>query len=71
MKMDFNIKNMSCSGCAANVERTVSGLKGVSKTEVRLATGDMTVEFDEKAITAKEIINVVSKSGYPASEKRG
>ncbi len=45
MTYTYKISGMSCSGCASNVERTLSGIPGVLKVLVDLKTGEATIEM--------------------------
>ena len=69
MKENFAVTGMSCSACSARIQNTVSKLDGVGKAEVNLLTNSMHVEYDEKKITADDIINKVVSIGYGASLK--
>ncbi len=60
----FNVTGMSCSACAARVERAVSSLEGVTACSVNLITNSMTVEGD---IKSEAIERAVKDAGYHAS----
>lgn len=62
----FQITGMSCAACQANITRAVQKLPGVSEVNVSLLANQMTVEFDETAVTRGQIIDAVVKSGYGA-----
>lgn len=64
----FNVTGMTCSACSARVEKAVSKLDGVSSVSVNLLTGSMKAEFDEKELSAGDIIKAVEKAGYGASQ---
>ncbi|MBR5485324.1 MAG: heavy metal translocating P-type ATPase [Oscillospiraceae bacterium] len=67
MHQKFSVTGMTCSACSANVDRTVKKLSGISAVNVNLLSNSMTVEYDEKTISASEIINAVQQAGYGAS----
>ncbi len=67
MKQKFNITGMTCSACSAHVEKAVAKVKGVNSVTVSLLTNSMTVDYDEKAVSAKTLCTAVKKSGYGAS----
>ena len=67
LKQQFDVTGMTCSACSAHVEKAVAKLKGVNKVAVNLLTNGMTVNFDEKVISADDIISAVVKSGYGAA----
>lgn len=62
----FTITGMSCSACSSHVESAVTKLKGVSAVNVNLLANSMNVNYDEKIIDEKEIINAVVMAGYGA-----
>ncbi len=57
---------LHCAGCAANVERTVKKIQGVSDVCVSIASNTMTLQMDTSAVTADEIISAIRKAGYDA-----
>lgn len=69
-KEKFCVTGMSCSACSAHVEKSVSALQGVQNVAVNLLTNSMQVEYDESAVSEKEIIKAVKKGGYGASPDR-
>lgn len=38
-KVDLKIKGMSCAGCAANIEKRLNKLEGITSAVVNLASG--------------------------------
>ena len=52
-KLKFNVYGMSCSACAARVDKVVRELDGVKDVAVNLLTNQMTVDFDEPATVEK------------------
>lgn len=67
MKQRFNVTGMTCSACSAHVEKAVAALEGVSKVEVNLLSGNMTVDYNENSQSIDSIIHAVEKAGYGAS----
>ena len=72
-KQKFNITGMTCSACSAHVEKAVNKLEGVKTASVNLLANSMVAEYDEGAISPRDIIDAVVQSGYGASlpEKAG
>lgn len=66
-KVKFDIKGMTCSSCSAHVEKTVKSLQGIKQVSVNLLSNSMVVEYDEKNINNKAIIDSVINVGYEAS----
>ena len=67
MKERYHISGMTCSACSAHVEKAVNKLEGIEKVSVNLLTETMEVSYEEKKLTADEIIAAVVKAGYGAS----
>lgn len=71
MKIEkFNVTGMTCSACVAHVEKSVRKLNGVQDVTVNLLTNSMSVEFEDTALSADEIVNMVQDAGYDASLKQ-
>jgi len=62
----YNVTGMSCAACQARVEKTVSGVPGVTSCNVSLLTNSMAV--DGTAVP-DAIIKAVQQAGYGASKK--
>jgi copper chaperone CopZ len=60
----LKVTGMSCSGCAANVEKALKGVDGVTKTTVDLKGGKATVEYDPAKTDEKSLAGAVKKAGY-------
>lgn len=65
-KQNFKIIGMSCSACAAAVEKSTSTLHGVIKSSINFATEKLSVEYDENLISSEEIQAAVKDAGYQA-----
>lgn len=66
-KLEFTIKGMRCAGCAANLQKKISALSGVSNCMVNIATNTMTLEFDRSVLPEEKIVDAVKKAGFQAS----
>lgn len=64
MKKKFNVTGMTCSSCSSNIEKEISKLEGVHSVFVNLISNSMIVEYDDKVINCKKIVNVVENIGY-------
>lgn len=62
----FAIEGMHCASCVRQVEQQVSGLAGVEKADVNLATEQMAVRFDPATVDAESIAAAVAKAGFRA-----
>ncbi len=67
MEQKFKITGMTCAACSAGIQKTVNKLDGVERADVSLMGECMTVDYDDKAITAEEIEEAVVNLGYGAS----
>ncbi len=71
MKLKFDVSGMTCAACSARVEKVTGDVPGVSKVEVNLLAGKMTVEAENES-AVDQIISAVSNAGYsavPAGQK--
>ena len=69
MKTQFDVTGMTCASCSARVQKSVESLPGTADVQVNLLTNSMTVEYDEKALTASDIIMKVKSAGYGCAVK--
>lgn len=69
MKQNFDVTGMSCAACSARVEKAVSKISGVENVSVNLLKNSMAVNFDDKAVTERDIISAVENAGYGAAVK--
>lgn len=69
MKTQFDVTGMTCASCSARVQKSVESLPGAADVQVNLLTNSMTVEYDEKALTASDIIMKVKSAGYGCAVK--
>ena len=65
-KESFDITGMTCSACSSRVEKSVTGLTGVSEVSVNLLKNSMSVSFNPDATSTAAIAAAVVKAGYGA-----
>lgn len=65
-KERYSVTGMTCSACSAHVQKAVAAVNGVQSVQVNLLQNNMTVEFDEAAVTPDAIFSAVKKAGYGA-----
>ncbi len=58
---------MHCAACAANIERALRRVEGVSDAGVNLATEEAAVTFDDTRLIYQDIIAAVESVGYGAA----
>ena len=63
----FQVTGMTCSACAAHVEKSVSKLNGVKNCTVNLLSNSMTVDFSSDLVSVPDILHAVESGGYHAS----
>jgi len=66
-ELNLSISGMHCASCAANIERDLSTLDGVSTCRVNLATRSAVVTYDRARVNAQAVINRIQKLGYGAA----
>lgn len=64
MKMTLRIGGMHCAACSRAVERALKKTDGIKEANVNIATEKASLEFDDKKLKYKDIVNVVVKAGY-------
>ncbi len=60
----LKVTGIHCSGCAANVERVLKRVKGVSAATVNLSSGQAIVDYDPAVSGEKDFAAAVTKAGY-------
>ena len=63
-KIKINIEGMTCTSCAANIEKSLKKENGVKNVSVNFATRTAEITFEDKLINEKRLFNIVSKMGY-------
>ena len=70
MRLVFQVSGMSCAACSSAVERVTGQVDGVSKAEVNLLSGKMTVTAESDSVIPA-VIAAVSGAGYRAQLQGG
>ncbi|MGI6110382.1 MAG: heavy metal translocating P-type ATPase [Eubacteriaceae bacterium] len=65
-KAAFEIEGMSCTACAAAIERKVNSLNGVDSAVVNFATEKLVVSYDPAQLNSSQIEESISGIGYKA-----
>ncbi|WP_312635893.1 heavy metal translocating P-type ATPase [Oscillibacter sp.] len=68
-KEAYNIIGMHCAACSSSVERVTRKLPGVSRSEVNLTTGVLSIEYDEGQTAPEDIVKKVEKAGFGCKPK--
>jgi Cu+-exporting ATPase len=67
-RLDFKITGMTCSACAARVEKAAAKVPGVVKANVNLAVERLAVEG--AGVGEQAVVDAVTEAGYGASRLR-
>jgi copper ion binding protein len=63
-KIELTIKGMHCKSCVVLVKEALTDVKGVKEANVDLPKNKAVVEFDEKLVKEKQLIDAIEKEGY-------
>ena len=63
-EITLGVSGMTCSACAANIERVLKKKEGVDSVAVNLELGRAKVGFDPSLISPKEIEETIESIGY-------
>ncbi|MBF0225692.1 MAG: copper-translocating P-type ATPase [Desulfobacterales bacterium] len=66
-KAEFAVSGMTCSNCAANIEKALNGgIKGIINASINFASERLTVEYIPSETNVSSIASTVKKTGYTA-----
>ncbi|MFY9708233.1 MAG: heavy metal translocating P-type ATPase, partial [Desulfobacterales bacterium] len=63
-KISLPITGMSCANCAANIERGVKKLDGVTEVNVNFASEKVAVAYDPQKLGVEDLVDKIKKTGY-------
>jgi Cu+-exporting ATPase len=69
-KLSIAISGMTCSNCAANIERGLKKLNGVKETSVSFASEQASVSYETGEVSLNDIIEKINGLGYKAVTAR-
>lgn len=64
--MQFDIRGMHCSSCAAALERAIKKLPGADQVYVNFAAAMLSLDVDPGKLSAEEIIKAARSAGFEA-----
>ena len=64
-EVTLNVPKMSCGHCTMTVENAGKALAGVQSVKADLETKQVSVSYDESAVSLDEIKQAITDSGYP------
>jgi Cu+-exporting ATPase len=66
----YKVTGMTCSACAAHVQKAVAKLDGVAESDVNLATEKLNIKFDETKQSFESLQKTVDNAGYGLIEEQ-
>jgi copper-transporting P-type ATPase V len=63
-ELDLEVSGMTCSSCAARVEKTLAAQAGVADAAVNLATGRARVHLDPSMVDTSDLASALGHIGY-------
>lgn len=67
-RLQIKVQGMTCASCAGRVEKALKAMEGVQGAAVNLAMETASVDVTTSTITTADLIRVVEKAGYGASD---
>lgn len=69
-RVRLDIEGMTCSACAARVEKALKKVEGVKEVNVNIATNKATIEYLSSETNIKEMQLAVENAGYKAKKEQ-
>lgn len=66
----FNVKGMTCNGCASHVENDVNKLPGIVSVDAIYEEATAKVEFDQTKVSLNQIEEAINGTGYKVVGKK-
>ncbi len=63
-KQTFRVTDMHCSACVMRLEGLEDDLPGVKRIKASYQKQQMEVEYDEKQLSAAQIVAAIQRLGY-------
>ncbi|TDW25779.1 Cu+-exporting ATPase [Breznakia blatticola] len=64
MKQKIDVTGMTCSACAAHVEKAVKKLPGTKEANVNLMQNKLLIDYDPKVTSEQDISSAIEAAGY-------
>ncbi|MBC8316710.1 MAG: copper-translocating P-type ATPase [Desulfobulbaceae bacterium] len=71
VRLELSLKGMHCASCSSRIEKVVSGLDGVQRVSVNLATNTGRVIYLKNLISSRKIKDAIKDLGFEASNLLG
>jgi Cu+-exporting ATPase len=69
-KVDIHIMGMTCTTCAATVEKALAEMPGVERANVNFASEKASIEYDPAKVDLAKIKSAISQLGYGTAPKK-
>jgi Cu+-exporting ATPase len=69
-KAKIHITGMTCTNCAATVEKSLAATKGVGKATVNFASEEASIEYDSSKVNLSTITDTINQLGFKAAVKK-
>jgi copper chaperone len=66
METTLKVSGMTCQGCVNSVKKVLEGVPGVTRAEVSLEQGNVTVWFDPALAGIEKFRTAIEDAGYEA-----
>lgn len=66
----FDVKGMTCNGCASHVENDVNKLPGIIKVDAIYEEATAKVAFDQNKVRLTQIVKAINETGYSVRDKK-
>ncbi|NYZ76371.1 copper-translocating P-type ATPase [Candidatus Micrarchaeota archaeon] len=64
MKRTIRVIGMHCANCALNIEKGLRNMPGIKNSDVNFTTEKAHVEFDEKIVSERKLLEKIKELGY-------
>ena len=64
IEIKFLIEDITCTGCAMDMENILLDLNGVEEASLNYAAGEFSIQYDPGEIEVKSIIKKVKNLGF-------
>jgi copper chaperone CopZ len=64
MEIRFLVEDITCAGCAMDMENILLGLNGVDEATLNYADGEFIIQYDPGVVKEKTIIKKVENLGF-------
>lgn len=64
--VELTVAGMTCGSCAVTIKAALGHLDGIASVEVDTDAGTATVRFDSSQVSAEQIAEKITESGYNA-----